>query len=253
MWKAKFNAFLIHFFITALVALVAAVLVFKLWFPAPFSEMMGGTELFMLVVGCDLILGPLLSFIIYNPSKNVKILLADYAVVIVLQLGALVYGILVVAEARPAFLVFTVDRYVMVSAGELPPDELQKAIIPKWQSAPLIGYHTVYVEPVTNPDEKYSLIMSALGGGQDLQHLVKNYRAVPAYADQILSYARSLEELRKQPEIAKKLDETLAGIDRTEDELLWLPVEARKIFWVVLVDRKTAMPVAWINQDPFSN
>lgn len=72
MLIAKLKAFSVHFVATALVAALAALLVFKLWYPYPFADMMGGTKLFLLVVACDLALGPLMSLVIYNPKKTRK-------------------------------------------------------------------------------------------------------------------------------------------------------------------------------------
>ena len=58
-WREKFVAFAIHFGVTATLGACAAALIFLVWFPRPFATMIGGTELFLLVVGCDLALGPL--------------------------------------------------------------------------------------------------------------------------------------------------------------------------------------------------
>jgi hypothetical protein len=64
VWREKLIAMAIHFGVTAVFAASAAALIFFVWFPPPFHTMIGGTELFLLVVGCDLALGPLLSLVI---------------------------------------------------------------------------------------------------------------------------------------------------------------------------------------------
>ena len=69
VWREKFVATGIHFLVTLTFAAIAAALVFLVWFPDPFQTMIGGTELFLLVVGCDLALGPLISLVIYNSRK----------------------------------------------------------------------------------------------------------------------------------------------------------------------------------------
>src|SRR6187401_1946065 len=47
-WRTKLFAFSLHFLATAVLAAIAAALIFLIWFPAPFARMVGGTELFML-------------------------------------------------------------------------------------------------------------------------------------------------------------------------------------------------------------
>ena len=252
MWLAKLKAFSLHFIATALVAALAALLVFKLWYPPPFAEMMGGMKLFMLVVACDLVLGPLVSLVIYNPRKKRKELLTDYAVVVALQLAALAYGLHTVAQARPAFLVFAVDRYAVVSAGELPDSERQKAMRPEWRQAHWLGgFPTVYALPPTDPDATFDLIMSAMGGGRDVQHVVENYRPVAAHVPEVLRMAKPVAELRERfTSRAVDIDAAVAQSGREAQTLRWLPVQAGSAFWTALIDSQTGLPVAWVDLDP---
>ncbi len=253
MWLAKIKAFSLHFVVTALVAVLAAWLVFALWYPAPFAEMMGGMKLFVLVVACDLALGPLMSLVIYNPKKKRKELLTDYAVVVAVQLAALAYGLNTVAQARPAFLVFAVDRYTVVSAGELPASEREKAVRPEWQKSSLLaGYQTVYALRPTDPDASFDLIMSALGGGRDVQHIVENYRPVAEHLGDVLHAAQPVAVLRERHAAqAAAIDAAVAKSGKAEQALRWLPVQAGTVFWTALIDMLTGMPVAWVNVDPF--
>ena len=88
-WREKFIATAIHFGVTLALAACAAALIFLVWFPDPFETMIGGTELFMLVVGCDLALGPLISLVIYDSRKSRRELVTDYSIVGTVQLAAL--------------------------------------------------------------------------------------------------------------------------------------------------------------------
>lgn len=252
MWLAKFKAFSLHFVVTALVAALAALLVFKLWYPQPFADMMGGTKLFVLVVACDLVLGPLVSLVIYNPKKKRKELLTDYAVVVALQLAALAYGLHTVAQVRPAFLVFAVDRYTVVSAGELPAAEREKAPRPEWRQANWLGgYHTVYAVRPTDPDATYDLIMSAMGGGRDVQHVVENYRPVAEHVADVLRAAKPVAGLRERfADKVPAVDAAVAASGRSEQALRWLPVQAGSVFWTALIDSETGLPLGWVDLDP---
>src|SRR6185295_6093639 len=62
VWREKVKAFAIHFLVTLTLSAAAATLVFLIWFPDPFADMLGGTKLFGVLVACDLGLGPLTSF-----------------------------------------------------------------------------------------------------------------------------------------------------------------------------------------------
>src|SRR3954470_22076859 len=145
VWREKIIATAIHFLVTALLAACAATLIFLVWFPRPFATMIGGTELFMLVVGCDLALGPLISLVIYNSRKSRRTLVTDYSVIGVLQLAAMIYGVYIVAGTRPVYVAFDGDRIEVVTARDVRPTELEAARDPRYRRLPLDGPRLVSV------------------------------------------------------------------------------------------------------------
>ena len=88
-WKSRARAATLHLGISMLVAASAAWLVFAVWYPYPYREISGGRELFTLVVSIDVILGPLMTLIIFNRSKPRAELVRDLAVVAMIQLAGL--------------------------------------------------------------------------------------------------------------------------------------------------------------------
>lgn len=109
----------IHLLLSAAVALVCAVVVFALWYPPPFDELAKGRQLFLLVVAVDVVCGPLLTLIVFNPRKPRAELRRDLSVVVALQLAALTYGLVNVANARPIWLAFEGDRFRVVSVPDV--------------------------------------------------------------------------------------------------------------------------------------
>lgn len=80
----------IHLGISALVAAAVIGLMLMLWYPPPYFEAMGGETLLMLIVGCDVIIGPLITLIIFKPHK--KGLKTDLTIIGCVQVAALAYG-----------------------------------------------------------------------------------------------------------------------------------------------------------------
>lgn len=249
--SARLRAMGIHFLITLLVAAVAAALVFGLWFPPPFARMLGGLELFLLVVVCDLVLGPLISLVIYNRKKPNSELLRDYLIVGLIQLAALLYGMHAVASTRPVFLVFAIDRLEVVSAGELDADDLRKGTEAKWQQPAWTGPVLARAERPSDSQERSDLLFSALAG-KDIQHFPRYYREYGAAKADILARAGALPELQQQhPQARAELDAAVARSGLAESQLRWLPARHAKGFWTVLIDADSALPVAWLELDPY--
>ena len=103
-FSAAFKASSIHFLGSLLVAAFAAALVFLLWYPFPYRELSGGKELFILIVGVDVVCGPLLTAVLFNPFKPRTELWRDLGLIALIQIAALVFGIFTVWQARPLFL-----------------------------------------------------------------------------------------------------------------------------------------------------
>ena len=111
---------------------------FGLWYPGAYRLMAGGRELFVLVTTVDVVLGPLLTFAVFNLKKGWPHLRRDLAVIGVIQLAALGYGLHTVYEARPVAMVFEVDRFRVIIAADVHTTELPQAL-PAYRSLSLDG------------------------------------------------------------------------------------------------------------------
>lgn len=256
VWPAKLRACGMHFVVTVLVAACAAGLVYGVWYPPPLAQMLGVTQLFALLLVCDVVLGPLMSLVIYHPQKSRRMLRVDYAVIGVIQVAALLYGLFSVYQARPIFLVWTVDRYAVVTASELAPSALKALEPTPWQPAWWKRYHTVYVAPVQDFGQKFDLINSALAGGQDLQHVTANYRAVQDHQAAIFAAAQPLQNLQQRyPEHRSAFDAVVQAAGLPAAQLRAVPVQAKRhdgpVFATAVMRADSAQPVGWLQLDPF--
>ena len=78
--RAAIKFFSFHLAISVGVATLAAFFVFGVWYPYPYRELAGGRELFWLVVFVDVICGPILTLVLFNPGKTKKELFFDFSV-----------------------------------------------------------------------------------------------------------------------------------------------------------------------------
>lgn len=249
--KYKLRAALWHFLITASVGALIAALVFLVWFPSPFATMMDGIKLFALVLGCDLVLGPLMSLVIYNQKKSRRMLIVDYAVVGTFQLIALLYGVSVVAQYRPVYIAFTVDRFDVISAGELDAADLKEAA-PEYKHLPWFGPELVVAIKPENPEERTQAIFLALGGGKDISARPKFYRPYASKHDDIVKAILPLEQLfKKRPDQQALVMNTIESHHKDIQSTGWLAVKQGRGFWTAIMDNKTAMPIAYLPIDPY--
>jgi len=248
-WREKWRAFAIHFLVTLLLALGAAAIIFGVWFPDPFDQMIGGQELFLLVVGCDLVLGPLISLVIYDSRKSRGKLIFDYSVIGVVQLAALAYGLWIVAGSRPVYVAFTRDRLEVVAAADIKPTELAAARDPRYRALPVTGPR--YVSIVVPAADHNDALFQSLEGNEEPAR-PKFYAPYDAQLPEIRERARKLDELEKRhPEALVQLAAARAETGLPETRLRWLPVRFHEVFWTVLIDAESAKPLAYFDLDPY--
>jgi len=191
---ARVKAFLIHLGISLFIALLTLLLVFGLWYPAPLHEAVGVTRLFLVLLAVDLVLGPMLTLLVYSPGK--KSLVFDLSVIALLQISALAYGLWAVAEGRPAWLVFNVDRFDLVRALDVDTRKLDEAELqyrhpswtgPKWVAAVLPA----------EAEGKSDVTLEAVMSGVDLPQRPNFYRPLHSETASIQRRLMPVAELRR--------------------------------------------------------
>ena len=250
-WRDKFLAFGIHFIVTLLLAASAAALIFLLWFPDPFQTLVGGTNLFELVVSCDLALGPLISLVIFDRRKARWKLVMDYCIVGAVQLGALLYGVWIVAGTRPVYVAFNTDRLEVVAARDIEPVELAAARKPEYAKLPFDGPHFVSIQ--IPPADQNDAMFQALEGREEHQR-PKFYAPYETALPEIRKRAKTVAELTaKFPAATQQFEAAMRDVSIPSERVRWLPVHHREYFWTVLIDTETGMPVKYVPFDPYGD
>jgi len=249
-WKERVRAAAIHLTASLLIALLAAALVFAVWYPYPYSELSGGRELFSLLVVIDVILGPLLTLAVFNRAKPAKELRLDLAVVVLFQLAALSYGLWTVFVARPVHLVFEVDRFRVVHAVAVAGELLHRAPA-GLTTLPLFGQGLLAVRPFSSANESVEATMAALQG-VDLAARPDLWQPYMVAASRVRGVAKPATGLiARFPEQTKVINEAFVKTGRSVNRLLSVPLVSRKFFWTVLLDAQTLDVVGFVPLDSF--
>ncbi|MES2632609.1 MAG: TfpX/TfpZ family type IV pilin accessory protein [Pseudomonadota bacterium] len=252
-WNDRVRAAGIHLAISLVIALAAAALVFAVWYPYPYREISGGRELFLILVTVDVILGPLITFAVFNRAKPRAELRRDLAFVGVLQMLALVYGLWTVSVARPVHLVFEIDRFRVVHGVDVPEDLLDQ--VPAGiELAPLGGPTLIAVRPFRDQTESANATVAALQGvqiGARPDFWIPYEQARGA----VQSAARPVSQLRTRfagnTANTAAIDAAVAQTGRPIDTLVYIPVVSRKLFWTALLDQGSLAIVGFVPLDPY--
>lgn len=249
MPMSRWNAAAIHASISTFAGLVSAILIFGMWYPRPYAHATGAGELVLLLMGVDLILGPLLTIVVFRSGKPG--LRFDLSMIALAQLAAFSYGMSIVVKARPVFIVGAVDRFEVMLANDFEGADISQASRPEFAHLPWTGPRIVGTKLPTDAEGHNALIFSALKG-KDLQHLPKYYVPYAEAASGLLAHAKPLAELRRlAPNATRLIDRALANAAATENDVAWLPINAPRGGLTMLIDRKSMQPLTAIEVDPW--
>lgn len=240
---ARIKAFLVHLAFSLVIALLAISLVFRLWYPAPLHEALGATHIFLLLLLVDVTLGPLLTLLVFKVGKSSLVM--DLTIIACLQVAALGYGVWTVAEGRPVWIVFNVDRFDVVTALDIDQRELDKAF--EYGTAPWSGPQWVGASQPEDPEQRSRIVLEASLGGSDIAQRPNLYRPLGEMAEIIRQRAQPLEKLSDFNDATVVRD----ALQNWPGASAWVPLMARVKPMVVLLGENNSDVVAIAELNPW--
>jgi hypothetical protein len=109
----RYRAFAIHLGISLAIFTVLAYLVLMVWYPDLFFDTDGGWQGMRIIIAVDLILGPLLTLIVYKHGKpGLKF---DLTCIATFQIACLIAGTYLVFSERPLAIVYVDGQFSALS------------------------------------------------------------------------------------------------------------------------------------------
>ncbi|MGH8598873.1 MAG: hypothetical protein ACREXT_19675 [Gammaproteobacteria bacterium] len=189
---SRFQASSIHLGISLAVFAAIAYAVLAIWYPSFLFQTDGGSQGLRILLGVDLVMGPLLTLIVYRAGKPG--LRFDLTTIGVLQAGCLAAGIWIVHSERPLAIVYVDGSFYSVSAQSF----IEAGVlIPNLESLPGDYPKWVSVDLPKDYEEQSKLRGAMLGRNRMLATLADRY--VPFDPSQIDNKeARSPDEIIDQ-------------------------------------------------------
>ena len=240
MFIYKLKAFSVHFSISLLIALMSMVIVFFVWYPQPLYQAAGVTKIFLIMLGIDIVLGPLLTFIVAKPHK--KSLKFDLAVIVLIQLAAFAYGFYHVYDGRPAWIAYSVDRFDLVKNNEIDTRKLTEAL-PTYQKVSQSGARYVAAMiPTDNSEIRNEILFDEVGYGIAPSQRPELYQPLSTVDEVMLTRTKAIDELYDYNDKAD-VDKVLLAYPEADG---YLPLKADAVDMTVLINKKATEKVVKI-------
>lgn len=194
-WPAtRWQAFGIHLAASFTIGGLFALATYFLWYPQPLLALQGGLLVMGILLGVDVVLGPLMTLLVFSPRKPRRELRFDLAVIVSVQMAAFSYGGWVVYSERPQYLVFAHSQFFVVRGPETngQPDEAVLVKSPRYGVVgPRVVYATIPAEHVANG----SALLAAVFGDPTFALDATAYRPYPHNPGNLQSEALDAKEV----------------------------------------------------------
>ena len=150
-----------------------------------------------IVVLVDLVLGPTLTLIVANPGKPRTELARDIAIIVAVQLIALVYGAATLWQGRPLYYTFSANRLELVQASDLKGEDVEvarrenPAFAPRWYSRP----QWIWAPLPENPEETAKIVTGTLMGAPDVIQMPRYFRPWEQGLPQLRQKLQKIDDL----------------------------------------------------------
>lgn len=247
---SRYKASIIHLAMSVVLMLFLCALLSLTWYPPEYVWAVGGFGLIGIVAVVDACLGPLLTLIIWDTKK--ASLKFDMAVIILVQILGLSYGLYAIFMARPVYMIFSVDRFDLVTAADIPEAELEKAQREEFKSLPLTGPKIAAVIKPKDSVESNRILFSAISGGADLQQMPQYYVSYFEKSIDAVRVSLPLENLMQyNKESRTVLTRYIEKNHLKSIKINYLPLRAKWHDQVVLIDGISGEVLGIVNMDPW--
>ena len=204
----------------------------------------------LILIGVDVVLGPLLTLVVFNPAK--KSLRIDLAVIAALQVAALVYGISVIAQARPAYVVFAGDRFTVIGRERRSIPSRCARAKPPYDTLPLDGPKIVGARDARERRgaREGAMLLTARPRPAVAAALLRAFRRRRRRTSR-RRRSRSPRSRSASPTRRTSIDKAIARAACRATSLSWVPVVGRLEMGVALVDTARGEVVAVVPVDPY--
>ncbi len=245
---SKSRATLRHLWPTLIVLAVLGILVLYAWYPYPFRVFEESGKFSIALIITAGLIGPALTGLVY--SKGKRGLVFDLSIIACVQLAALAGGTFSLYQNRPYFMVYTVDRFEVLSKRDV---DLARITDPKLLDKPFAGPIHLYANMPADPAAFQRLLQEVIFEGKpDLQFRPEFWSVYAERKQRVLQTSRPLQDLRDaRPDSTGAIDQLVESHGGDIGQLQFVPALPKSGQFAVILDASSGDVVDKLVIDPW--
>ena len=246
MIKDKLKAFIAHLILSVIVVSLFIGAIIYFWYPIEYLGVTNFKDLALLIILIDLILGPLLTFVVFNPKK--KSLRFDLAVIGAIQFVALAYGVNALYETHPLYITYNHKGFNVVQANEVNPEN---AKFDEFKISKLSSPKMAFAKMPDDPEQKMEIMLSVdLKGDPDIDKRTEFYEPYQDHLETIIENSLDATKLFAEKNLTSASKEFLKKHGNS-DHYAYLPLKGVSGDAIIVLDKKLAQTITTIKANPW--
>ncbi len=237
-----------NLYISQAIILLFLVFAYFTWFPYSFATLGGFTKTAFMLIFVDLVLGPLLVFIVFKEGK--KYLKFDINVLLTIQIAAFVFGAYSLFLKHPAYVVFTGDRFTLTNVSHIYPQQTWlNNLKSSFFSSPKFVVAKLPDDAATQSNLILGIVFNQM---PDIDKRPEYYQPFEQHIKTTLDKSIPVDKLLLDTNTKLKLAEFLKQQGGKTEDYAYFPLSGnnkKEVIWVF--DRDSTKPVGIINSDPW--
>ena len=215
-----------------MLAIIAGLILFA-WYPYPLFQFKDGSEFALLLIICATLIGPALTWFVHKTDK--KKLVFDLIVITLMQLTAISFGTFAIYQDRPYFMVFTIDRFEVLSVRDV---NISAVTNPQFLDRPFASPILLFATMPTDEESYQALLQEVmLEGKPDLQFRPEYWSLYTDKQKQVLDVSKPLVQLRlTRPEAVEEIDKLVKANGGDINSLKFVPALLSNRGFTVILD-----------------
>lgn len=241
----RFKAFGIHLGISFIIFIFLAYLVVMEWYPGLLFDTDGGWRGMRIIIGVDLVLGPLLTLVAYKAGKpGLKF---DLTCIALLQTVCLIAGTWVVWEERPLGIVYVDSRFQVMSPGDYQEAEYPVPDFDQFGDEKPLWLQVLVPEDLEKEAELRKKYLSAKG---NLALASDEYEPFDSKNSRFIADARDLSVITSREDGPAALDAWIAKHGGSIDDYNFYTFSTRYTFEYIGFREATGEQLGFLNITP---
>lgn len=242
--RNRFKIASIHVGFSSLLIFFSYIIIFKVWYPQPLNIAMGIEKIYFLFLVVNLIICPILTFLVSKRGKSKVKLGFDVIVIVVLQLFFYLFCMSTLEKTRPAWLVFVVDDIELISPIDV---DINKESKSDFKSSFFKKPQWVVAAYSNNPIERQKQKEDEMFYGINISTKIETFQKIENQKFALLFKLHPISNLNNFNKDVDILNDIVKKYPATAG---WLPVKSPKQDMVALFN-KDGVPIEVVNFRPW--